>query len=85
VQLYRLGHVSSVTVPMKQLFGFKRVFIEKGQKVRIQFLVDVHKWLGVWNQHMKWSVEPGERHFVVGPNSEDEWAQQSVIFRSMIN
>ena len=81
VQLYRLGHVSSVTVPRKQLFGFRRVFVKCGGHVLINFSVDIHQWLGVWDRGMEWTIEPGERTFVVGPNSLDEWASVSILFK----
>lgn len=70
VQLYVRDEASSVTRPVKELKGFQRVTLMRGEKKTVQFkLTPEH--LGFYNREMRWVVEPGAFKVMVGPNSED--------------
>lgn len=70
VQLYVRDVVSSVTRPMKELRGFKRVTLAPGASTTVTFTLDPNAF-AFWDQNMKRVVEPGEFHIMVGPNSVD--------------
>jgi len=70
VQLYLHHLVSSVTRPVKELKGFRRVTLAPGERTTVQFTLD---WaaLSFWDEHMKQTVEPGTVEVMAGPNSVD--------------
>ena len=70
VQLYVADKVASMVRPVKELKGFQKVFIPKGQTKRIDFTLNVRD-LGFWNNSMQYIIEPGSFAIMVGPNSED--------------
>jgi beta-glucosidase len=70
VQLYLHDVVSSVTRPIKELKGFKRVTLAPGESKTVQFTLD-REAFALWNQDMKRVVEPGAFEIMVGPNSVD--------------
>ena len=70
VQLYVADKVASMVRPVKELKGFQKVFIPKGQTKRVEFKLNV-KDLGFWNNLMQYVVEPGTFEIMVGTNSEE--------------
>jgi len=70
VQLYIRDKVSSVTRPVKELRGFRRVSLQPGERQKIEFTLDSQA-LSLWNSAMQRVVEPGEFEIMVGPNSAD--------------
>jgi fibronectin type III domain protein len=70
VQLYLHDVVSSVTRPIKELKGFRRVTLAPGESKTVQFTLD-REAFALWNQEMKRVVEPGAFEIMVGPNSVD--------------
>lgn len=70
VQLYLHDLVSSVTRPVKELKGFRRVTLAPGQSTTVQFTLDPDAF-ALWDQHMKHVVEPGAFDVMVGSNSVD--------------
>ena len=70
VQLYVADKVASMVRPVKELKGFKKVPIKRGETLRVEF--DLHvRDLGFYTNSMKYVVEPGEFEIMVGPNSEE--------------
>ncbi len=69
-ELYIRDEVSSVTRPIKELKGFKRIHLEPGARQTLQFTLTPRD-LGFWNGEMKRVVEPGIFDVMVGPNSVD--------------
>ncbi len=68
VQLYVRDLVGSVTRPVKELKGFEKVMLKKGEKRTIRFaLTDAD--LAFTRQDMSWGSEPGEYKLWVGPSS----------------
>ena len=70
VQLYIHQQVSSVTRPVKELKGFRRVTLAPGQSTTVEFTLDPTA-LEMWDEHMKHVVEPGAFDIMSGPNSTD--------------
>jgi beta-glucosidase len=70
VQLYVHDVVSSVTRPVKELKGFRRVTLAPGQATTVQFTLDSEAF-ALWDEQMKHVVEPGAFEIMVGPNSVD--------------
>ena len=68
VQLYIHQQVSSVTRPVKELKGFRRVALAPGQSQTVEFTLD-HTALEMWDQHMKHVVEPGVFDIMSGSDS----------------
>ena len=69
VQLYIHDVAASVTRPVKELKGFKRVTLSPGQKQRVEFTL-TSKELSFLGRDLKPVVEPGEFEVYVGNSSE---------------
>ncbi len=71
VQLYVRDKVSTVTRPVKELKGFKKVKLEPGESTTVIFEL-LPENLAFTNVDMKFVVEPGEFEIMVGNSSRDE-------------
>jgi beta-glucosidase len=80
VQLYISDPVASVTRAVKDLKGFKKVFLQPGEKKDIYFAV-TPKQLKFYNSDLKYDWEPGEFIIQVGTSSANtksgsvQWAK----------
>ncbi|MEM6283789.1 MAG: glycoside hydrolase family 3 N-terminal domain-containing protein [Chloroflexota bacterium] len=70
VQLYTQTHGASVTRPVKELRGYKRVTLELDQSIVVMFEFPVNM-LAYYNQQMQYVVEPGTVDVLIGSSSED--------------
>ncbi|MCC5920862.1 MAG: beta-glucosidase BglX [Cyclobacteriaceae bacterium] len=70
VQLYIQDLVGSVTRPVKELKGFKKLMIKAGQTETVDFTI-TEKDLRFYTKNMDFASEPGEFKVYVGGNSED--------------
>ncbi len=70
VQVYLRDLVSSVTRPVKELAGFKRVTLQPGETRAVDIPIRADAF-AFWNRDMKRVTEPGEFSIMVGPNSQD--------------
>jgi beta-glucosidase len=68
VQLYIRDLVGSVTRPVKELKGFQKVFIKKGDTKTVTFKLSVDD-LKFYNSNLDFVAEPGEFEVFVGTNS----------------
>ena len=68
VQLYLHHLVSSVTQPVKELRGFRRVTLAPGEGTTVQFTLD-RAALSFWDEHMRRTIEPGAIEIMAGPDS----------------
>jgi beta-glucosidase len=70
VQLYIRDEVSSVTRPVKELKGFRRITLDTGETQTVEFTLgqDAFSFL---NRDMQPVVEPGTFKIMVGGNSVD--------------
>lgn len=78
VQLYIRDRVSSVTRPVKELKGFKQVFLQPGQTQTVALDITAEA-LAFYDVNMKYLVEPGEFEILVGTSSRDQDLQKVVL------
>ncbi len=65
VQLYLHDNEATVTRPLEELFGFKRLTLDPGEKATVIFTVSM-KQLGFYNENMEYIVEPGNVSVYIG-------------------
>lgn len=70
VQLYIRDLYADVVRPVKELKGFKKVFIRKGDTKNIIFEIKLDD-LKYYNPELKFVADPGDFYLMVGPNSSD--------------
>ena len=70
VQLYIRDLVGSVVRPVKELKGFQKVFLKKGEAKELKFTLTVDD-LRFYNDKIQHIYEPGEFRVYVGTNSRD--------------
>ena len=70
VQLYVRDLVGSVSRPVQELKGFKRISLKNGQTRTVTFDISPDD-LKFYNQQLEYKYEPGEFEVMVGPNSRD--------------
>ena len=68
IQMYIRDVVSSVTRPVKELKGFKRISLEPGETKTVTLDITPEK-LQFLDEHMELTVEPGIFNIMVGTNS----------------
>ena len=71
VQLYVRDVVASITRPVKELKGFRRVRVEPSETVTIDFELHTSD-LTFYGRDMQPTVEPGDFHVWIGGSSETE-------------
>jgi beta-glucosidase len=70
VQLYIRDLVSSATRPVKELKGFKRVWLKPGETTTVELDITPGS-LAFYDVNMKYVVEPGDFEIMVGTSSRD--------------
>jgi beta-glucosidase len=70
VQLYIRDRIASVTRPVKELKGFQKIFLKKGETKKVEFTL-TEKDLRFYNSDLKYVSEPGDFKVFVGTNSDD--------------
>ncbi len=78
VQMYIRDKISSVTRPVKELKGFKRVSLKPGDTKTVTFEINPDH-LAFHDINMNFVVEPGEFEIMVGNSSRDEDLQKVVL------
>jgi beta-glucosidase len=78
VQMYIRDLVSSVTRPVKELKGFKRIWLQPGETKTVALEITPES-LAFYDIHMKYVVEPGEFEIMVGNSSRDCDLQKVVL------
>lgn len=70
VQLYIQDPVASISRPVKELKGFKKVMLKPGEKQDVTFDISSDD-LKFYNSELKYGWEPGEFIVYIGTNSRD--------------
>jgi beta-glucosidase len=70
VQLYIRDMVGSITRPVKELKGFKKLELKKGESKELSFTISVED-LKFYNSDLKFVAEPGKFKVFVGGNSQE--------------
>jgi len=71
VQLYIKDEVGSITRPLKELKGFQKIFLKKGESKTVSFTID-EKMLRFYNADLKHVSEKGSFQVFVGTNAAIE-------------
>lgn len=69
VQLYIRDVVGSVTRPIKELKGFQKINLKKGEKQTVTFEI-TEEDLKFYNSELEFIAEPGTFHVFIGTNSD---------------
>lgn len=70
VQVYLRDEVSSVTRPVKELVGFRRVTLQPGESRDVSIAIEPRAF-AMWNIDMKRVTEPGTFQIMTGANSAE--------------
>ena len=70
VQLYIRDVVGSITRPVKELKGFKRIHLKKGESQVVEFTI-TPEMLKFYDSDLNYVCEPGDFDVMIGPNSKD--------------
>jgi beta-glucosidase len=70
VQLYVSDRYASVSQPVLELAGFRRVTLEPGQAGEVDFLLEVSQ-MAFLDADKRWRVEAGEVDVMIGASSDD--------------
>jgi beta-glucosidase len=76
--MYIHDRVSSVTRPVKELKGFRRIALEPGQTRTVSLEIKPEH-LAFYDIDMKCVVEPGEFEIMVGNSSRDQDLQRTLL------
>ncbi|CAY74947.1 beta-D-glucoside glucohydrolase, periplasmic [Erwinia pyrifoliae DSM 12163] len=68
VQLYLRDEVASISRPVKELKGFKRIMLQPGESQTVTFPIDASA-LKFWNAKMQHVAEPGQFSVMIGLDS----------------
>lgn len=69
VQLYIRDVIGSVTRPIKELKGFQKINLKKGEKQVVSFEI-TEEDLKFYNSELEYIAEPGTFHVFIGTNSD---------------
>ncbi len=78
VQLYINDEFSSVTRPLKELKGFRRIALAPGESKEVKFDI-TPEMLSFYDVNMKYIVEAGAFKIMVGSSSKDEDLQTVIL------
>ncbi|HEY5774574.1 MAG TPA: beta-glucosidase BglX [Xanthomonadales bacterium] len=78
VQLYIRDLVGSVTRPVRELKGFKKIRLKPGQRETVSFEIHTDD-LGFYNRNMEFGPEPGLFHVWIGGDSNAELRTEFAI------
>lgn len=70
VQLYVRDLYASMTRPVKELAGFRRVGLEPGESAAVTFRLAADQ-LAFLDEQMEWRIEPGNIEIMIGASSAD--------------
>jgi beta-glucosidase len=70
VQLYIRDLVGSLVRPVKELKGFQKIYLKKGESKQVSFNITAEE-LKFFNNDLKQVVEPGDFKAFIGTNSND--------------
>ncbi|MCF0205015.1 MAG: fibronectin type III-like domain-contianing protein, partial [Muribaculaceae bacterium] len=70
VQLYIHDPAARLSRPVKELKGFKRISLKKGESKTVEFTITADL-LKYYDNDLTFACDPGEFEVMVGPNSHD--------------
>lgn len=74
---------SKVFRAKKELKGFTKVFLKRGEEKQVDICFDQYSFR-FWNEKIKkWDVEPGEYEIFVGESCEDIWLKGKIVKKNV--
>jgi len=81
IQLYFRDCFASMTRPVKELAGFKRMHLKQGEQKTVIFTLDITQ-TAFLDREMKWKVEKGDVEIQIGSSSEDIRLKEMFMIKS---
>ncbi len=78
VQLYIHDVVASITRPVKELKGFQRIHLKKGESREVTFEI-TDDLLKFYNSSLNYVLEPGDFEIMIGPDSSLKHLKKTVL------
>ena len=78
VQLYIHDMVASITRPVRELKGFERIYLKKGESKVVTFEIK-DELLKFYNANLDYVLEPGDFEIMIGPDSSLEHLKKTVL------
>jgi beta-glucosidase len=69
-ELYIQDVAGSITRPVKELKGFQKIFLKKGESKTVKFIIGIDD-LKFYNSDLKWVAEPGDFNLFIGGSSDN--------------
>jgi beta-glucosidase len=70
VQLYLRDVVADISRPVKELKGFKKIMLKKGESQKVTFSIGIED-LKYWNNELKYKADAGTFQVMIGTNSSE--------------
>ena len=78
VQLYIHDVVASITRPVKELKGFERIHLKKGESRVVRFDI-IDDMLKFYDHDLNYVLEPGEFEVMIGPDSSLKNLKKAIL------
>jgi len=78
VQLYIHDMVASITRPVRELKGFERIYLKKGESKVVTFEIK-DELLKFYNANLDYVLEPGDFEIMIGPDSSLEHLKKTML------
>lgn len=83
VQLYIQDLVGSITRPVKELKGFQKIFLKKGESRTVEFILSEED-LKFYNTDLEYIAEPGDFKVYIGTNSNNTKEANFTYYPAML-
>ena len=70
--------VASITRPVRELKGFERIYLKKGESKVVTFEIK-DELLKFYNANLDYVLEPGDFEIMIGPDSSLEHLKKTVL------
>ena len=78
VQLYIHDLEASISRPVKELKGFRRIHLAKGESMQVSFTI-TDDMLKFYNQDLDYVLEPGDFEIMIGPDSNIKNLKKTIL------
>lgn len=79
VLVFVKDEVSSVVTPLQQLKAFQKIFLNPGETRQVELEIPFDEF-GLWNEEMKYVVEPGKFELQIGRSAEDIRVKREICY-----
>ena len=78
MQLYIHDVEASISRPVKELKGFRRIHLAKGESTEVSFTI-TDEMLKFYNQQLDYVLEPGDFEIMIGPDSSLKNLKKTIL------